>query len=67
MIWEQIKRLVLAEVRHIAGAGVPVDGTSGSGAGDCGKGSLYTDTTNGKLYINGNTKASPTWKIVTSA
>jgi hypothetical protein len=46
---------------------VPVDGTSGTGAGTAGKGSRYTDTTNGNLYLNANTKASPTWKLVTRA
>jgi hypothetical protein len=49
------------------GAGVPVDGTSGTGAGTAGKGSIYADQTNGKLYVNGGTLASPTWKLVTSA
>ena len=48
-------------------AGVPVDGTSGTGAGVLGKGSLALDTTNGKIYVNGGTLASPTWKLVTSA
>lgn len=47
--------------------GVPVDGTSGTGAGFAGKGSLATDITNGDLYINAGTKASPTWKLVTRA
>lgn len=42
-------------------AGVPVNGTSGTGAGNAGKGSLCVDTTNGDLYINQNTTASPTW------
>jgi hypothetical protein len=51
----------------IPGAGVPVDGVSGTGAGTAGKGSLYSDQTNGKLYVNGGTLASPTWKLVTSA
>ena len=48
-------------------AGVPVDGTSGTQAGVAEKGAIVIDTTNGKLYVNGNTKASPTWKLVTSA
>ena len=51
----------------LTGAGVPVDGTSGTGANVAAKGSLYLDVTNGKAYINGNTLASPTWKIITSA
>ena len=42
-------------------AGVPVDGTSGTGAGWAGKGSLCVDRTNGTLYQNTGTKTSPTW------
>jgi 6-phosphogluconate dehydrogenase len=42
-------------------AGVPSDGTTGTGAGRAGKGSLCIDSTNGTLYQNTNTKASPTW------
>ena len=45
-------------------AGVPDDGTSGTGAGIAGPGSLCSDITNSKLYINTNTKASPTWVVV---
>lgn len=55
------------DVVYFQGAGVPVDGTSGTGAGMAGKGSLYIDRTNANHYINGNTKASPTWKLVTRA
>ena len=54
-----------SEVCILKGAGVPTNGTTG--AAFAGPGSLYIDITNMKLYINGNTKASPTWKIVTSA
>ena len=66
-LFAEIKGLMNRDVRTISGAGVPVDGTTG--AGDTGKGSLYIDVTNGKLYINSGagTKASPAWKIVTSA
>ena len=45
-------------------AGVPTDGTSGTGAGVAGTGSLCIDRTNAKLYINTNTKASPLWTVV---
>jgi hypothetical protein len=55
----------------LTGAGAPVDYTDGdpaaTGEGTAGIGSIYTDSTNGKLYINGGTKAEPVWKIVTSA
>lgn len=54
-------------LKLITGAGVPVDGISGTGAGIAEKGSLYLDQTNGKAYINGGTLASPTWKLITSA
>jgi hypothetical protein len=59
------------DVLMLAGAGAPVDYTDGSppatGEATAGIGSLYVDTTGGKLYINGGTKAQPLWKIVTSA
>ena len=39
----------------------PSDGTSGTGAGIAGPGSLCLNTANGEMYTNTNTKASPTW------
>jgi len=57
--------LVKSGTLIVRNPGVPVDGVSG--ANSCNKGSLYIDTTNGKLYINGGTLASPAWKLVTSA
>lgn len=60
-----------ADVLIISGAGVPVDYTDGdpaaTGEGTAEKGSVYLDTTNGKAYVNGGTKAQPLWKLVTSA
>jgi hypothetical protein len=56
-----------SQMQVLVGAGVPVDGVSGTGAGEAGKGSIYSDQTNGKLYVNGGTLVSPTWKLVTSA
>ena len=55
------------DVCDLEGSGVPTDGEAGTGAGFAGKGSRYTDYTNANLYINANTKASPTWKLVTRA
>jgi len=49
------------------GSGAPTDGTSGTGAGNLGPGSLYIDYTNKNMYINANTLASPTWKLFTRA
>jgi hypothetical protein len=61
----------IGDVKEYIGAGVPVDYTDGTppatGEGVAGIGSRYTDITNGKLYINGGTKAQPLWKLVTSA
>lgn len=37
------------------------------GTGYMGKGSLCTDTTNGKMYVQGGTAATPAWKLVTQA
>jgi hypothetical protein len=53
-------------VMILAGAGAPVNGVSGTGAGVSGPGSLYIDRTAavGLLYINTNTLASPTWTKV---
>ena len=42
-------------------AGAPVDGTSGTYAAIAEKGDLLIDTSHAKLYMNTNTKASPTW------
>lgn len=52
------------DVQHIYGAGAP---SAATGANQAQTASLYTDTTNAKLYINGGTKAVPSWRIVTSA
>ena len=58
-------------VLWLNGVGVPVDYTDGTppatGEAVAQKGSLYSDTTNGDLYINGGTKAQPVWKLVTRA
>jgi hypothetical protein len=48
-------------------AGAPTNGTSGTGAGIAGPGSMCIDTTNFNLYLNGGTTSSPTWKLVTRA
>lgn len=50
-------------LRIMTGAGAPTNGTSGTGAGKAGPGSLYLDYTNKTIYQNTNTKASPTWTL----
>lgn len=52
------------ETCMIVKAGTPVDGTSGTGAGYAGPGSLCIDKTNAKAYINTNTAASPLWTVL---
>lgn len=47
----------------LSGSGAPTNGTSGTGAGKAGPGSVYTRTSNGAKYTNTNTKASPTWVV----
>jgi len=53
---------VLGLVYLFAGAAAPVDGTTGSGF--AAKGSLYVDTSAGKLYINTGTSGATTWVVV---
>lgn len=44
--------------------GAPSNGTSGTGFGVLGPGCLLIDYTNANIYINSNTKASPTWTLL---
>lgn len=46
-------------------AGAPTNGTSGTLANVAGKGDMLSDTTNGNLYYNTGTSASPTWTQIT--
>ena len=61
----KVGRLTFAQtsVLFLAGAGAPVSGVSGTGAGLAGIGSLYLANTNGDHYRNTNTQASPTWTL----
>lgn len=63
-VWAMLTDLVKNDALIVNNAGAPTNGTSGTGVGLCGPGSLLTDITNKKLYINTNTKASPTWTVV---
>lgn len=53
------------QVVWMNGAGAPVDGTTGDNF--AGNGSLYTDRTNGNLYIQTSAITTPVWKLVTRA
>ena len=61
----KVGRLTFANtsVLFLAGAGDPVDGVSGTGAGIAGIGSLYINNTSGSHFRNTNTQASPTWTL----
>jgi hypothetical protein len=48
-------------------AAANLEGGAGVGAGEAGKGSRYTDYTNGTLYINTGTAAQPVWNELTQA
>lgn len=56
--------VVKNDVHVSSGSGAPSNGTSGTGVGSAGPGSLYVDIANGKWYSNTNTMASPTWTVV---
>lgn len=53
----------VSNVCVLAGTTAPTNGTSGTGAGQCGAGSLYIrqDGASSALFQNTNTAASPTW------
>lgn len=51
-------------VLDMTGAGAPTDGVAGTGFGKAGIGSSYTNVTNGAIYYNTGTLASPTWSLV---
>lgn len=61
----QVGKLQLANgVQLLTGAGAPTSGTSGTGVGQAGPGSFYFDVTNKQVWLNANTKASPTWALM---
>lgn len=64
----KLRKLLLGfDVGSFVGSATPTDGTSGTEAGVAGPGSLYHCTGTPGVYINTNTKASPTWKVITHA
>lgn len=60
-IFAMIRALVNNGCPIVTNAGAPTSGTSGTFAGQAGIGALLIDFTNGVLYINIGTLASPTW------
>lgn len=57
-------KLITGGIYDLAYAGLPVNGSMGSGWGKAGPGSVYTNLITGNKYINNNTAASPFWKPV---
>lgn len=53
------------DVVLLTNAGAPTNAVTGAAV--AGPGSICIDYTNANLYVNANTKASPTWKLVTRA
>lgn len=49
------------DVWYLNGVGAPVNGSSGTAVGFAGPGSRYVNISNGDVYTNTGTKASPTW------
>jgi hypothetical protein len=62
--WLWLRWMSDNDLAIIANAGAPTNGTSGTFAKMAGPGCLLIDYTNKFLYINTNTKASPTWTKV---
>jgi hypothetical protein len=52
------------DLMHLFGSGAPA---ATVGQNQAQTGSLYTDFSAGKLYVNSGSKATPSWRIVTSA
>jgi len=63
-IWAWLKNLGNQQIGILTNAGAPTSGTSGTYVNKAGPGCLLIDTTNTKLYINTNTRTSPTWTVV---
>lgn len=66
-VWGMIKHLLNHNVWIRADDGAPVNGTTGTGAGIAGPGSIYIDYTNAIIYSNTGTLASPTWTAISGA
>lgn len=63
-MYGMMQDLLNAGILILTGAGAPTNGTSGTGVGIAGPGSLYWDSTNKHWLVNQNTIASPTWNQI---
>lgn len=62
--WQWLRAMASKDLAILTSDAAPTNGTSGTGVGKAGPGCLLIDYTNKFLYINTNTKASPTWTKV---
>lgn len=60
-MFAMLKDMIANNVLILAHSTTPTDGTSGTGVGIAGPGTLLVDYTNAAWYYNNNTAASPTW------
>jgi hypothetical protein len=56
-----MQQMARNNVWSVADSGAPVNGTSGTGVGMLGPGSVYTDLATGLSYVNIGTISSPIW------
>lgn len=61
-MFAMLRAMINNGVPHLTISGPPVNGASGSFNGQAGPGALLTDYTNGVIYLNVGTLASPTWQ-----
>lgn len=66
-IWAMIRALVNNGCPIVSNPGAPVNGVSGTFAGQAGPGTVLIDYTNKNLYMNTNTLLSPTWTQIGGA
>ncbi len=60
-MFAMLRNLINQNAPILTNAGAPTNGTSGTYVNQAGPGAIIIDITNGNLYMNTNTIASPTW------
>jgi hypothetical protein len=65
-VWGSLVDLANNGIYDFVNAGVPTNGTTGTGAGLAGPGSTCTNSVTGTKYLNTGTLASPTWTQILS-
>lgn len=65
-IWAMLRALINNGCPIVSISGAPSNGASGTFNGQAGKGSVLVDYTNGVIYVNTGTLASPTWSTLFS-